>query len=128
MVPSGLRSTITSRGPSRTARSGGAEAGSWRSGQRSLTDVDVAMAAPSGAHRLRRPFLEEGLEPRLGLVVALGDGGDQRLREIAGRRILLRDPRQHVSNGKIGHGRIAGDTLSELDALVEAGMERDHVV
>ncbi len=83
---------------------------------------------PSSAYRLRRPFLEERLEPRLGLVVALGNAGHQRLGEIAGRAVLLRNAWQHMGDGEIGHRRVRGDALGELDALVQAGMERHHVM
>ena len=45
---------------------------------------------PSVVHGLGRALLQERLEPRLGLVVALRDRRDQRLRQVAAGRIAAR--------------------------------------
>src|SRR5262249_56640360 len=151
MVPSGLRSTTTSRGPKRTARIGGfdvtqsdrsfsrtreprvscSESAAWvpafagTSGERSVSaERDMILIA----HRLRRSLLEKGFQPRLGLVVVLGDGGDQRLGEIAARRIGLRDARQHVGDGKVGHRGIARDALGKFEAFGQTRALLDQIV
>ena len=79
-------------------------------------------------HDFGRALLEKGLEPRLRLLVGLGDRRDQRLGEIAGGGIGLGDPRQHLGDREIGRGRIAGDALGELDALGETLAGRDEIV
>src|SRR6201993_4901089 len=121
MVPSALRSLTTSRGPRRTARTGAGSA----LRRRALTGVAMGSSV---AYRLRRPLLEKGLEPRLRLVVALGDRRDQRLGDIAASGIGVGNPRQHVGDGEIGHGRIAGNTLRELDAFGETGAGGNEIV
>src|SRR4051794_17226183 len=105
MVPS-RRSTVTSRGPRRTGRTGAAGAAS---GRRSLTGAVMVRRSASGfvaqslvsrgflvhgppVHDFGRALLEKSLEPRLRLLVGLGDRRDQRLGEIAGGGIGLGDP------------------------------------
>ena len=73
-------------------------------------------------------FSRNACKPRLGLVVALRDRGDQRLGEIAAGAILLGDPRQDMHHGEIGHRRVAGDALGKLDTLGEPGARRHQIV
>ena len=106
-----------------------AAAASGRSSSSGMRHGLVAtLRSASMVHGLRRALLQERLEPRLGLVVALRDRRDQRLGQIAAGRIGFGDARQHVHDGEIGHRRIAGDALGELDALGEAGAGLHQVV
>src|SRR5882672_7630610 len=133
MVPSALRSISASGAPSRTARKGAAPTDSAmreRLGISSLGFVIVVQdnnTAPgsSGSSdtlallHLGRALLQEVLEPRLGLRIGLGDGGDQRLHGVARGRVALGDARQRLHHREICKRRVAGDAGRQLQPLGE---------
>src|SRR5260221_14477964 len=80
------------------------------------------------AYRLRRALFQEGFEPRLRLLVALRNGRDQRLGEIAACRIGGGDAREHVSDGEIRHGRVARNLLGDLDSFGEPGAGGNEIM
>src|SRR6185295_11841411 len=106
IVPSAWWSSSTSAAPSRTGRSG--------------ADGALMSRIASATEHLLATLLQKILQPRLGVVAALGDRRHQRFGEQSARRIALGDPRQHVHDREVGKRRIGRDALRQFNAFGEA--------